>query len=56
MSSTTRDVQCGRTDMMKLIVVFRSFKNASKEGFIVRKYITHQIKVINSVKVEIILL
>jgi len=52
MSSKSRVVPCGRTDMTKLLVVFRNFQNAPKEGFIIRKYITHEINVINSLKAE----
>ena len=54
--SRSRVVPCGRTDMTKLIVAFRNFEEAIKEGFIIRKYITHEIKVINYLKAEGVLL
>jgi len=42
--------------MTNVTVAFRNFENAPKEGFIIRKYITHKIKIINSLKAECVLL
>jgi len=42
--------------MTKLTVAFRNFENAHKQGFTIRKYITHEINVTNSLKAKGILL
>jgi len=55
-SSRSRDVPCRRTNMTNLIVAFRNFENAHKDGFIIRKYITHEINAIKALNAEGVLL